>query len=189
MNIKMLVTSSLLAAIGVVLMAFVEVPYPLAPWLKIEFSDIVILIAFSLFGFKGAFTIAIVKTLGDLLFEGPSGPLAIGQITALIASMSYVIISKVIKLDIINDNIKKILIKNLIILLCVTTVLTVANYILITPIYSGEMFWFQLEDGLSLSYLVTILTTYIPFNLIKGSLILGIYTLIGKRIVNIYKKD
>lgn len=183
----------MLAAIGVVLMAFIEVPYPPVPFLKIEFSDIVILIAFALFGFKGAFCVAVVKTLGDLLLQQPTGPYAIGQITALCASMSYVFLLKATKLNIKEDGLKKIIIKSIIIVLSVTCIMTIANYIFITPIFSGQFLWFQMTNGAVLgyegSYIASILLTYIPFNLIKGTLTLTIFGLIGSRVISIYQNS
>ncbi len=173
-------------------MAFVEIPYPLMPFLKIEFSDVVILVAFCLFGYKEAFSVAIIKTLGDLLFQGIVGPYGIGQITALVASMSYVLLLQATKLNIEEDGIKKIIIKYIMIILSVASIMTIANYLFITPIYSGEFFWFHMENGSSLgyegSYVVAIILTYVPFNFIKGTLILTIFALIGPRILNIYKK-
>lgn len=167
-----------------------DIPYPLVPFLKIEFSDVVILITFVLFGFKEAVMVAVVKTIGDL-FQGVSGPMAIGQITALIASLSYVLLLKLTNLNIKTDKIKSIIFKSLIILLSVTLIMTITNYIFITPIYHGKYFWFEMDNGGFLgadkSYLLAIIITYIPFNLIKGSLILIVYYLIAPRIITIYE--
>lgn len=189
-NINKIVTLSALSAIGVVLMAFIEIPYPLMPFLKIEFSDIVVLIAFALFGFKEGFIVAVIKTLGDLIFQGASGPYAIGQITALIASMSYVGFLFATKLNIEKDGLSKVIMKYMIILCGVAFVMTLANYLFITPIYSGELFWFQMKDGSSLgsdsSYIWAIISTYVPFNLLKGLLTLTIFALIGPRLLSIF---
>lgn len=184
---------SVLAAIGAVLMAIIEIPYPPAPWLKIEFSDIVILIAFSIYGFKSGLAIAIVKTLCDLLIQGISGPYAIGQITALVASLAYVVIIKVLKVNIKEDKTSTTLIKFGIILISVASFLTLMNYLFITPIYSGEFFWFQMDGGSSLghegSYIVAIIITYLPFNLLKGTLILSIFYLIYPRLEVILNRN
>lgn len=174
-------------------MVLIEIPYPPAPWLKIEISDIVILIAFSLYGFKSGLLVAIVKTLCDLLLQGVSGPYAIGQITALVASIAYVVIVKLLKVDSKNDSKKTLLFKFGIVILSVSTVLTLANYLFITPIYSGEFFWFQMDGGSSLghegSYIIAIIITYLPFNILKGLLIMASYFIIAPRISMIFKID
>lgn len=192
-DIKKLVTLAVLSAIGVVLMVLIEIPYFLAPWLKIEVSDIVVLIALAIYGFKGGLTVGIIKTLADLLFTGMSGPYAIGQITALSASLSYVMLVHLLKLNIKEDSKLKILIKCGIILISVSSIMTIANYLFITPIYTGEFFWFQVEDysalGYDGSYIMAIIITYLPFNLIKGSLILTVYYLIAPRVLDIFNKE
>lgn len=174
-------------------MVLIEIPYPPAPWLKIEFSDIVILIAFSLYGFKSGLLVAVVKTLCDLLLQGVSGPYAIGQITALVASISYILIVKLLKLDVKNDSKKALVFKFGAVILSVSVILTFANYLFITPIYSGEFFWFQMDGGSSLgyegSYIIAVIITYLPFNLLKGSLILSLFYLIAPRISSIVNND
>ncbi len=192
-EVKKIVTLAALSAIGVVLMVLIEIPYPLAPWLKIEISDIVVLIAFSIYGFKGGLSVAFIKTLADLVFKGMSGPYAIGQITALSASLIYVFLVYILKFDIKNNTKKQILLKIFIMLISVATTMTIANYLFITPIYSGKFFWFQMKNGSSLgydgSYIIAVIITYFPFNIIKASLILLTYSLIGKRILSIFNKD
>ncbi len=192
-DLHKLVALSVLAAIGTILMAFIEIKYPPAPFLKIEFSDIVILIAFALFGFKSAFLVAVVKTLGDLLFQGATGPLAIGQISALVASMSYVLLLKATKLNIKEDGIKSIVIKSIVIVLSISLIMSVANYFIITPVFAEKYFFFNMQDGSAVGYdggyLMGILITYIPFNLIKGALNLLMFYLIGPRLISIYKSQ
>ncbi len=174
-------------------MTLIEIPYPPMPFLKIEFSDIVVLIAFSIFGFKSALIVAVVKTLGDLLFQGAVGPMGIGQVTALIASLSYVFLVKILKVNIKEDGIKSILFKFLIILISISLIMTVANYLFITPIYHGELFWFQMENGGLLGadkgYLLAVIVTYIPFNLLKGTLNLMVYYLVAPRILDVIEKQ
>ena len=93
-----------MAAVGVVLMSYIQFPYPIAPFLKIEFSDFVVIFAYLLFGFKEAFIVAILKTGCDLIIRGPETGGAfpfVAHITALIASLSYVVaiwfVNKLIK--------------------------------------------------------------------------------------------
>lgn len=192
-DIKKIVMLSTLAAIGAVLMVLIEIPYPFAPWLKIEFSDIVILITFSLYGFKSGLCVALIKTLCDLSFQGISGPYGIGQITALVASISYVFIIWILKVDMKNDSKGKIISKFIIVVMSVSFILTFANYLFITPIYSGELFWFQMNDGSSLgydgSYIAAIIITYLPFNILKGTIIMSLFFIIFPRINKIFNKE
>ena len=83
-------TLAILSALGFVLMAFLQFPYPFAPWLKIEVSEIVTVLAYALYGLPGGITVAIIKTLLNLAVHGPVG-LGIGDLTAFITSCMYIL--------------------------------------------------------------------------------------------------
>ena len=53
---------AILGALGVVLMSYIQFPYPFAPFLIIEISDFVIILTFLLFGLKEAVIVTLVKT-------------------------------------------------------------------------------------------------------------------------------
>ena len=84
---RKLVLSAALAALGMIL-GLLEIPYPLAPWLNLDLSEIVVIMAISMLGFKSALFVCVCKFFVSILFKGPVGPIAIGQITALIASLT-----------------------------------------------------------------------------------------------------
>ena len=70
---------AILGALGVVLMSYIQFPYPFAPFLIVEISDFVIILTFLLFGLKEAIIVTLVKTFGDLLYRGPVGPYGVGK--------------------------------------------------------------------------------------------------------------
>ena len=84
-SITRMTTIAMLSALGFVLMAFAQFPYPLAPWLKIEVSEIVTIIAYALYGLPGGISVAVIKTALNLAVHGPVG-LGIGDLTALFTS-------------------------------------------------------------------------------------------------------
>ena len=88
--ISRMTTLAMLSALGFVLMAFAQIPYPFAPWLKIEVSEIVTLIAYALYGLPGGLFVAVVKTLLNLAVHGPVG-LGIGDLTAFITSCIFIL--------------------------------------------------------------------------------------------------
>ena len=63
-------TLGMLSALGFVLMAFTKFPYPFAPWLEIELSEIVTIIAYALYGLPGGIIVAVLKTVLKLLAVG-----------------------------------------------------------------------------------------------------------------------
>ena len=98
---RKLVLSAALAALGMIL-GLLEIPYPFAPWLNLDLSEVVVIMAISMLGFKSALFVCVCKFLVSILFKGPVGPIAIGQITALIASLTiccvYYFLSQNLKL-------------------------------------------------------------------------------------------
>ena len=183
-------------------MSYLQIPYPIAPFLKIEFSDFVVIFAFLLFGFKEAFIVAVVKTGCDLLLRGPEvGGMFpfVAHLTALVASLSYVfalwLVSKFIKSEKVHH---KILKYSLVVLL-VSSIMTLANYTILTPLFLGEVSFFGIGlsdktmgmiSGLTgvNNFFLAIVFLYLPFNLLKGTCISVIAVGIGDTLLTMYKK-
>ena len=202
-SILKLVVLALLSAIGVLLMSIFQIDYiPPLNFLKIEFSDFVVIFTFLLFGFKESVIVAVVKTLCDLLIRGPqaggSVPL-VAHATALIASLSYVfclwLANKIIK----GDKLGHKLAKYTIVVLLVSTIMTFANYTILTPWFLGEPVFFGIglsEGNMNAIYsfggvnnfFLAIVAMYLPFNLLKASCIAFISITIGDTILMIYRK-
>ena len=200
-NVLKLTVLALLSAIGVVLMSYLQIPYPIAPFLKIEFSDFVVIFAFLLFGFKEAFIVAVLKTACDLLIRGPEvgGVFPfVAHITALIASLSYVlalwVASKLIKSEKIGFKIAKYSL----VVLMVSVIMTFANYTILTPLFLGEVSFFGigLSEGTmgmlsgmtgTNSFFLGITFLYLPFNLLKGTCISFIAVGIGDTLLSMFK--
>lgn len=161
---KKVIFVATLAAISVVFGLF-EIPLGL-PWLKLDVSEIALLVAAVVVGYKGAFTLIIVR---GILRQGLQGDLFIphemvGELIAVMASLiilgSYYLISKMIKthkapllLESIVDP-KPVSKKEFFsVVIGVTTTLTVVlitlNIFVLTPIYlssfdaSTSMFGFS----------------------------------------------
>lgn len=184
----------ILSALGAVLMLF-EIPYLV---MAIDLSDIVVMVAFLLFGWKEAALVGLVKALAHMMFKGPVGPIAIGQITAFVASMSFVLgIVIANKFISIKHVLASKVVKGIIVVSTVTTILTVANYFFITPIWFGRTTFLDVQSwvtpaafGLNISggYLLTILVVYVPFNIIKATLIMFVFAAVERVIIEL-KKD
>lgn len=176
---KRIVSLGILSALGAVLM-LIQIPYPFVPFLKLDLSDVVVLVVFSMYGWKESLSVGILKALVNLLIMGPAGYYAIGQIVAIMASMSYVV-----GLYVTMDRLKlNKYVASTITILFMTFVMVVANYLFVTPIYVGELTFLDVKDYLTPEaygfnieggYLLTILIVYVPFNLIKGVLVTSIY--------------
>lgn len=185
-NTNKLVTIGVLSALGTVLM-LIEIPYPLVPWLLLDVSDVVVLVVFALYGWKEAALVGILKAFIHILVKFSGTPYAIGEITAMIASMSYVL-GFYLTTNKLNLN---RLTSAIITVLIITTILTTLNYLFITPIYFGSWSFIEfrqwiapeyLDVAVGKNYLTFILVAYVPFNLVKGAIVMSVYFVVQKSI-------
>jgi len=192
---------AILSALGTILMLILKFPYPIAPWLMFDFSDTVVLVGYALYGFPGAVSVAVIKTLFNFMIE-PSGIYGIGQVSALIASLSYVgclyLFSHV--LHWFRKGVKYRIISYFLISVMVSILMTLLNILFITPTYMvGYYTTFLNDEALSAviglfpdigtSYILIMLAVYIPFNLLKALMITTLYEILFNRLIFVMFKD
>lgn len=197
-----IVSIAVFSALGFLLMSFAQIPYPFAPWLKIEFSEITTLISYSLYSFPGGIIVGLIKTLLDLSVHGITAGLGIGNITAFLTSILYCLSLFVINKIFVSFN-KKTHIRIIgytVIILFISFVLVLLNALFITPSYLNGKYVTCFNsgvrqgviDGLNKmlnsnfdSYFLIIFVVYFPFNIIKGVLVFVMYELLYKRLFSI----
>lgn len=208
-----LCTIAVLAALGFVLMAFARIPYPLAPWLMIEFSEVTVIIAYALYSWSGALTVAVIKVLLDLAVHGLTDPFGIGHITALATSLLYVLclfLCSHIFRWFRKGKLGYRILSYLFLMVIVSLVMTLLNGLFITPSYvtaygnpshlstcfdeealSGALS--TLSKGLKMegsgmsAYWGMIFVAYFPFNLLKSGGCALIYELLFQRLIFLLK--
>ena len=204
-------TLAVLSALGFVLMAFVQFPYPFAPWLKIEISELITIIAYALYGFPGGLTVALIKTLLNLAVHGPVG-LGIGDLTAFITSCMF-LLGLFLTSHVFKWFKKGLLFRILsyaLIAVIVTVVMTILNAIVITPSYltvfgPNPHFSTCFEEGViqntaayltgnkdathnAWTYIGVISSIYAPFNLMKAGICCLLYELIFNRLIFLFMR-
>ena len=210
-TITRMTTLAMLSALGFVLMAFAQIPYPFAPWLKIEVSEITTIIAYALYGFPGGITVALIKTLLNLAVHGPVG-LGIGDLTAFFTSCMVVLglflTSHVFKW--FKKGLGFRILAYLVVISIVTVVLTLTNAIFITPSYLSVFgpnahFSTCFEPGViqnvakyltgnsdiqvnGWEYIGMISTIYIPFNLMKAGACCLLYEVLFNRLIFVFMR-
>lgn len=192
-NTKSLVILGVFIALGAILM-LIEIPYPIVPFLKFDLSELIVLLTVEIFGLVPAIIVAAAKSLVNIMLGMSATPMHIGSITAFIASSTIACLYFVAKRSFNNK-----LLRFLIVIPGFTAVLTICNYLFITPIYFGELSFMDVRDWVTLEqfipglpfnlgYGAAILFTYIPFNTLKGILVLGVYELISPRLLEAIQK-
>ena len=211
-SITRITTLAMLSALGFVLMAFAQFPYPLAPWLKIEVSELITIIAYALYGFPGGLSVALIKTLLNLAVHGPVG-LGIGDLTAFITSCMFLlglfITSHLLKW--FKKGFGFRILSYVLIATIVTVVLTTLNAIVITPSYltvfgPNPHFSTCFEPGViqnvtsyitgkedavanGWSYIGLICSIYAPFNLMKAGVCCLVYELLFNRLIFVFMRQ
>lgn len=177
-SVRAMVEMALFAGVSYVLM-FISLPIiPIVPYMKLDFSDLVVLLGMSIFGAGGAILIAAVKELLYFVSTGLDVMNFIGIFTAFIADIVYIVpISAVLKHK--PATLSRQVLAVIVGTLSLTIVLSLANLWFITPLYLKV--W-----GMSLSLPVPKLVLFgiVPFNLIKGAVLGFLFILLHKRLGN-----
>lgn len=186
------------AMIGAIAFVVMKFEFPIMPgvsFLKMDFSDVVVVITTFIFGVGGGVAVAAIKCLLSLIFAGFALPSLVGELAAFLASMAfalpfYFLAGSVKEED--RKSLKGYLLPALGLLLGVlslTLVMALTNQFLLTPVYAYtsvpqaagmHMSYAQLLTFTEQTYLgkmlhIPSMSSYImgiivPFNLIKGAI-------------------
>jgi riboflavin transporter FmnP len=207
---KMLYVVSL-AAVSIIL-SLIEIPwFPPFSFLKIDFSEVAILVALLVLGNKETIVVVLIRTIARRLFRGFDPADMVGEALAMFASFSIIFAynlakkflkdhSKPLMIEVsVNHNkitLKEYIVYTATIAVTLSIILTTINFFFATPLFltlppiamaeSGRVhFWaFSfIEDSFYTfgTYLAFILTAYIPFNLVKGSVVTIVFLLLKPR--------
>ncbi|KRM12108.1 integral membrane protein [Paucilactobacillus suebicus DSM 5007 = KCTC 3549] len=175
-NLRRTVGMALLGAIAFVLM-FVEFPIiPIAPFLKIDFSDIPVLLGLVIYGPWEAVGITFLKCLIHALVYGMSLPELIGVSSSFIASCAL-IFPFYFALKKKNGSQRSKFILGIILgTLSLTIIESLLDWLVVLPLYMDV-----LGMKLTISLPSLVMMGVVPFNLIKGILIGVVFWIIAGR--------
>lgn len=174
----------ILSSIGAALM-YIEIPITLFNFLRIDLSDVVVLITFSVFGFKEGVLVAFIKSFIHFLFPGTNPTYGIGELAAFIASVSYIggyyIALNKFRLKQIYSFVFAIIFTS--------TLLTFLNWIIIAPLYYIFLYSDSYPDIFNWVYIDSIVSVFFPFNLIKGIVIISVFYIVEKSLIQYTKAE
>ncbi|GLB46405.1 riboflavin transporter [Philodulcilactobacillus myokoensis] len=183
-DVKQLVQLAILAAVSYVLMLIAIPIIPVAPYMKLDLSDLPILIGTMMMGISAGITIATVKSLLYwITIGGASLPSLIGVFSSWAASI-VLLLAVFFVLKSFKSHTRKL--KWIMMIILATLALTIAmsllNLYVVTPLYINMI-------GLKLSFSVPKLVAIavIPFNIIKGIVIGIIFAIIYPQLSKIIK--
>lgn len=176
-----MVTLSLLAGIAYLLM-FIEIPIlPVFGWLKLDFSDIPILIGTFLYGPVSGILVAFIRSTLNFITSGGNLGALIGNGAGFLATVCYLVpIYSMMKKKHSNKN----LIQGIMYATVLMTIfMSVANYFVITPFYLNVL---GMDFGMSIATMI--LYGIIPFNLIKGTAVGVAFFVVYKKVIPVLEK-
>lgn len=139
-----------------------------APFLKVDFSDIPILLGMYVYGPLSGIAIAAVRSLLSYVASGGEAGFPIGDTTAFIATTVYTLpIYYLIKNNELSR--KKMIMTGGLATISLTLTMTVLNWLVVAPLYMRVM---GFSVGPIREYLAI---SVIPFNLAKGTLVSFIF--------------
>ncbi|CAJ2233154.1 ECF transporter S component [Fructilactobacillus sanfranciscensis] len=175
-SIKRLVLVSILAAIAYVLM-FIAFPIlPFVSFLKLDFSDLPILLGLFTLGPVAAIEITALKLFLYWLTNGFSMIQLIGLSSSLVVSLIFIGVFYLFRKDVQSKTLKQY-IPVIVSALILMVVMSILNYFVFLPLYI-KLLGFNL--GQSISKMV--ITGIAPFNLIKGLVVGIVFVLIFNRL-------
>ena len=180
-KVQKMVSIAMLAAIGTVLQ-FVAFPImPAFSFLKIDFSDIPILLGMFLYGPLAGVITAFVRSLLHLFLTGLAPQNMVGDFASFLASSIFTL--PIFYFFGKKKNIRTTRIGGLVSgILAWTIFMSIANYFVITPVY------LQIYGVTTQQFLGTSLASYVaigivPFNLIKGLLVSGVFLVLHAKLL------
>ena len=172
---KKLVGVAMLGALAAVVMLFSFPIIPAIPFLKIDFSDVPILIGMFLYGPSGGISIALVRSLLHYVQTGGDAGFPIGDTASFMASVLYTLpIYSIIHNR--GTETKHMILAGTVGTLSLTAALTVLNYTFLLPLYAKVL---GLDVGSLFDYFIL---GIIPFNLIKGAIISLVFVVLFSKL-------
>ena len=184
-NVRQVVEMSLFAGISFLLM-FISFPIiPFVSYMRIDFSDIPILIGTVLFGPVGGIIIAAIKGLLYWLMTGVDLANFIGVFASFVASVSIVLpFSLVMKKTTGRSLLSRLALSGIALTLSLTIVMALLNWLVLTPVYMAVL---GMKISMPLAQMV--LFGVVPFNFIKGVLISLVIGFVVSRMHTFLKKE
>lgn len=149
--------------------------FPIIPgfsWMKIDFSDVPVLLGLLILGFGDGIWIAVIRSLLYFVLAGPSIDRLIGVSSAFLATLAFTI-PLYLFLHKRGASMKSFLLGGLAAVVSLTIIMSLANWLFITPAYMAVL-------GLKLPFSLGryVMTVVAPFNIIKGVIISLVFELI-----------
>lgn len=194
-NTRKLLQIAIIGALAYILMFFAFPIIPFIPYIKVDFSDVPILLLTIIQGPLSGIAAAFIRSILHYIQTGGDAGYPIGDLASFLATISFILpVYYIIKPKLltrgqanipkarISQNKGRMLFGYLCSILSLTIVMSLLNYYVITPFYMAMMNFPIPNMG---EY---ILKGIIPFNIIKGILVSAVAHVILVKILPLLSK-
>jgi len=172
-KLQLMVKIGMLSALAFIIMFFEFPLLPTAPHLKMDLSDIPAIVGAFAFGPLAGVIIELIKNLLHFITRTQTG--GIGEMANFVTGAAFVISAGLIYMR--NKNKTNAIIGLAVGTVIMSLVMCFANYYILLPLYMPALF-----EGPKSVVINIILTTALPFNILKGIIVSAITIIIYKRI-------
>ncbi|UUX34544.1 ECF transporter S component [Fundicoccus culcitae] len=183
LSVKAMVLLSILGAWAIVL-RFIDFPIlPAAPFLKIDFSDLMALIGMLAYGPVGLVIVAGIRDVVNYITGGGEAGIPIGVIMSFIATLAMFLPTHfILKYTRAKRSTFTAILMSITLTASLVVSMSLINYYVALPIYTTVLN-FPIDD-----FIAYIMSVIIPFNLIKGIILSIGQVIVIRSIVPILEK-
>lgn len=179
---KRMIGIAMLASVAFVLSQLSFPILPGVPFLKIDFSDIPVLIGMYLYGSGGGILVAFIRSLMHYVQTGGEAGIPLGDSAAFIASVAFSLPFHFL-LRRKGEALKSKIVASAAGTISLTVVLSILNWVVLAPAYMALM---NFSVGPIREYL---LLAVIPFNLLKGPIVSVVFFAVNAKLQPWMKKN
>ncbi|MFD1486261.1 ECF transporter S component [Lacticaseibacillus baoqingensis] len=176
-KVHRLVGIALLSAVGFILQMYLAFPIlPMFPFLKLDLSDLTVLLGGLLYGPAGGVAIAFVRSLVHYVMTGGGVVNLVGDVAAFIASVGFMwpVVTVMKTKNSVGRQIGGLIGGTI----SLTVVMSLLNWVAIMPMYLAVM-----NFQLGMSTIKYVLIGVVPFNLIKGAVVSVVFFAFAKALM------
>lgn len=184
-SIRQVVIMSLFAGISF-LLYFISFPIlPFVSYMKVDFSDIPVLLGMVMFGPLGGILIAAIKGLLYWLMTGVDIANFIGVAASFVASVSYLLpIYCILKYVKKYKTVTRLILAVIAGTVSLSVIMALLNTFILIPVYMAVL---HMKITIPLSQMV--LFGVVPFNLIKGILVGAVFIIVADRMKSFLRQQ
>lgn len=214
-KVRTMVLTAVFAALSIVV-GFIEIPWPPMPFLKIDFSEVVVLVSLLMIGYPRTIIVIILRSLvREFSAPKPFEPIPlVGEIMAIFGSIVIISLFRLIfsrrkekreNFDFYciaeKESLLMKIFKSFLVAVGFSIFMTALNFFITVPIFlSGtdhlhfvsfvkDSAYVGVTENNYWVYTIFILTNFLPFNLVKGVLTMLVFDIIRGFLTQFYFGD